>query len=73
MDACIINKQCHVFRFNDLLSAYIANHSTVNVFLLLMKAFDKVHLLFLFNKLRLKAMCSLLLRFIINMYIRQNI
>ena len=29
MDACIINKQCHVFKFHDLLFAYKANHSTV--------------------------------------------
>ena len=29
MDACIINKQCHVFTFHDLLFAYKANHSTV--------------------------------------------
>ena len=36
------------------------------------KAFDKVNLLLLFNKLRLKWMCPLLLRFIINMYIGQN-
>ena len=37
------------------------------------KAFHKVNLLLLFNKLRLKGMCALLLRFIINMYIGQNI
>ena len=37
------------------------------------KAFDKVNLLLLFNKLRLKWMCPLLLLFIINMYISQNI
>ena len=29
MDACIINKQCHVFKFHDLLFTYKANHSTV--------------------------------------------
>ena len=29
MDVCIINKQCHVFKFYDLLFAYKANHSTV--------------------------------------------
>ena len=29
MDACIINIQCHVFKFHDLLFAYKANHSTV--------------------------------------------
>ena len=29
MDVCIINKQCHVFKFNDLLFAYKANRSTV--------------------------------------------
>ena len=29
MDACIIRKQCHVFKFHDLLFAYKANHSTV--------------------------------------------
>ena len=29
MDACIINKQCHVFKCHDLLFAYKANHSTV--------------------------------------------
>ena len=29
MDACIINKQCHVFKFHDLLFAYKVNHSTV--------------------------------------------
>ena len=28
MDACIINKQCHVFKFHDLF-AYKANHSPV--------------------------------------------
>ena len=37
------------------------------------KAFDKVHLLLLFNKLRLTGMCPLLLQFIINMYISQTI
>ena len=37
------------------------------------KAFDKVNLLLLFNKLRLNEMCPLLLRFIINRYISQNI
>ena len=37
------------------------------------KAFDKVHLLLLFNKLRLNGMCPLLLQCIINMYISQNI
>ena len=36
------------------------------------KAFDKVNLLLLFNKLRLKGMCPLLLRSIINMYISQK-
>ena len=94
MDACIINKQCHVFKFHDLLFAYKANHSTVQcvstikeiisyynlnrspVYMCMLdasKAFDKVNLLLLFNKLRLKGMCPLLLRFIINMYIGQNI
>ena len=29
MDACIINKQCHVFIFHDLMFAYKVNHSTV--------------------------------------------
>ena len=29
MDACIINKQCQVFKFRDFLFAYKANHSTV--------------------------------------------
>ena len=29
MDACIINKQCHVFKLHELLVAYKANHSTV--------------------------------------------
>ena len=37
------------------------------------KAFDKVNLLLLFNKLQLKGICPLLLRFIINMYFSQNI
>ena len=32
MDACIINKQCHVFKLHDLLVAYKANHSTVQCF-----------------------------------------
>ena len=97
MDVCIINKQCHVFKFNDLLFAYKAHHSTVHcvstskeilvtwyynlnksppVYMCILdasKAFDKVYLLLLFNKLRLKGMCPLLLRLIINMYISQNI
>ena len=94
MDACIINKQLHVFKFHDILFAYKANHSTVQcvstikevisyyninkspVYMCMLdasKAFDKVNLLLLFNKLRLKGMCPLLLRFIINMYICQNI
>ena len=96
MDACIINKQCHVFKFHDLLFAYKANHFTVqcvsifkeiisyynlnkspvSVYMCMFdasKAFDKVTLLLLFNKLRLKWMCPLLLRLIINMYISQNI
>ena len=66
-DACIINKQCHVFLF-----AYKTNHSTVqcvstikeiircynltksHVWMLdASKASDKVNLLLLFNKLRL--------------------
>ena len=38
-----------------------------------LKAFDKVNLLLLFNKSLLEGMCPLLLRFIINMYISQNI
>ena len=80
MDACIINKQCHVFKFHDLLFAYKANHSTVQcvstikeiisyynlnrspVYMCMLdasKAFDKVNLLLLFNKLRLKGMCPL--------------
>ena len=29
MDACIINKQCHVFKWHDLLFAYKANPSIV--------------------------------------------
>ena len=94
MDACIINKQCHVFKLHDLLFAYKANHSTVQcvsaikevicyynlnklpVYVCMLdasKAFDKVNVLLLFNKLRLKGMCLLLLRFIINMYISQHI
>ena len=91
MDTCIINKQCHVLKFHDLLFAYRANHSTVQcvstikeiisyyhinkspVYMCMLdasKAFDKVNL---FNKLQLKGMCPLLLRFIINMYIGHNI
>ena len=69
MDACIINKQCHVFKFHDLLFAYKANHSTVQC----VSTIDKVNLLLLFNKLRFKGMCPLLLRFVLNMYISQNI
>ena len=37
------------------------------------RSFVKVNLLLLFNQLRLKGRCPLLLRFIINMYIGQNI
>ena len=90
MDACIINKQCHVFKFHDILFAYKANHSTFQcvstikeiisyynlnrspVYMCMLdasKAFDKVNLLLLFNKLRLKGMCPLLLRFKINIYV----
>ena len=29
MDVCIINKQCHMFKFHDLLFVYKVNHSTV--------------------------------------------
>ena len=29
MDACIINKQCHLFKFHDILFTYKANHSTI--------------------------------------------
>ena len=29
MAACIINKQCYVFKLHDLLFAYKADHSTV--------------------------------------------
>ena len=93
MDACIINKQCHVFQFHDLMFAYKDNHSTVQcastikekigyynlnkspVYMCMLdasKAFDKVILLLLFNKLRLKGICPLLLRFIINMHIRND-
>ena len=78
MDACIINKQCHVFKFHDLMFAYKTNHSTFQcvstikevisyyninkspVYMCMLdasKAFDKVNLLLLFNKLRLKGMC----------------
>ena len=86
MDACIINKQCQVLKFHDFLFAYKPNHSTVQcvstikevisyyninkspAYMCMLdasKAFDKVNLL--------KGMCPLLLRFIINMYIGQNI
>ena len=58
----------------EIISYYNLNMSPVYMCMLdSSKAFDKVNLLLLFNKLRLKGMCPLLLRFIKNMYIGQNI
>ena len=58
----------------EIISYYNLNGSPVYKCMLdASKAFDKVNLLFIFNKLRLKWMCPLLLRFIIHLYIGQNI
>ena len=65
--------QC-VSTIKKIISYYNLNKSPVYMCMLdVSKAFDKVNLVLLFNKLRLKGMCPLLLRFIINMYISQNI
>ena len=58
----------------EIISYYNLNKSPVYMCMLdASKAFDMVNLLLLFNNIELKGMCPLLLRFIINMYISQNI
>ena len=70
----VITLQFNVFLLLEIISYYNLNKSPVYMCMLdASKAFDKVNLSLLFNKLRLKGMCHLLLRFIINMYISQNI
>ena len=65
--------QC-VSMIREIVSYY--KSKSTHVFMCMLdasKAFDKVNLLLLFKKLRLKGMCPLILRFIIKMYINQCI
>ena len=65
--------QC-VSTIKEVISYYNLNKSSVYMCMSdASKAFDKINLLLLFYKLRLKGMYLLLLRFIIKMHISQNI
>ena len=60
--------QC-VSSIKDINSYYKLNKLSVYMRMLdAFKAFDKVNVLLLFKKIRLKGMCPLLLRFIIKIY-----
>ncbi len=65
--------QC-VSTIREIISYYQSKQTSVYMCMLdASKAFDRVNLCLLFNKLRKKGMCPLILRFIINLYTTQTI
>ena len=65
--------QC-TFVLNETVEYYVSNRGSVHVMLLdASKAFDRAEYCKLFNVLRAKGLCPLVIRLLINMYVNQRI